>query len=306
MPYNEYIPTEPIGVFCHSMAVYMAWMNNNPNMTYESIMEESEEARTRGILPWVVRIKCPIGVTVKDSEGNIIAYESQQEGITYPEITDTGIVSWIDDDGAKVFFMPHYADAATIEIDAYDYGTMTMSMGLLGVEETGETDEVDATDETTEALNSITYNNVNLFPGRAFDVDLTEITEDVSMDDISLMEVEVNENGVREEIGEITELDSYLKSVTVDDPEVTYGTTSTFTVVTDKDAVKIRFTYRETGVTMTLTRDHEIVTNLVEDGDKLIWTVQRVFRPGAHTFDVSVKMDSTWYVTENVIALTVT
>ena len=310
MPYDgllsELFDTGPIGLFSHSMAVYMKWLEDNPDMTYDGLMEEVAEAKARGLLPKLLKAACPIGVTVKDSEGNIIAYESQQEGITYPEITDTGIVSWIDDDGAKVFFMPHYADAAKIEIDAYDYGTMTMTMGLLGVEETGETDESDATDETTEALNSITYNNVNLFPGRAFDVDLTEITEEVSMDDISLMEVEVNENGEREEIGEITELDSYLKSVTVDNPEVTYGTTSTFTVVTDKDAVKIRFTYRETGVTMTLTRDHEIVTNLVEDGDKLIWTVQRVFRPGAHTFDVSVKMDSTWYVTENVIALTVT
>ncbi len=306
MPYSDNLFTDPTGALCHSMAVYMAWMNNNPNMTHESIMEKSSEARMRGALPWFFRIKCPVGVTVKDSEGNIIAYESQQEGITYPEITDTGIVSWIDEDGAKVFFMPHYADASTIEIDAYDYGTMTMSMGLLGAEETSETEGTDETDETTEALNSITYNNVNLFPGRAFDVDLTEITEEVSMDDISLMEVEVNENGVREEIGEITELDSYLKSVTVDDPEVTYGTLSTFTVVTDKDAVKIQFIYHDSGSTMTLTRDHSFVTSLVEDGDNLIWTVQKDFKRGNHIFDFGVKMGKTWYVTEKVIALKVT
>ena len=302
IPYSDADPDNLLGMVSHSMEVYMRWMKNNSGMSYSEILAESAESRTRGILPWFVRIKCPVGVTVKDSEGNIIAYESQKEGITYPEITDTGIVSWIDEDGAKVFFMPHYADAATIEIDAYDYGTMTMSMGLLGAEETSETE---GTDETTNVLNSITYNNVNLFLGRAFDVDLTEITETVNMDDITLMEVEVNADGTRTDIGEITELDSYLKSVTVDDPEVTYGTTSTFTVITDKDAVKIQFIYHDSGSTMTLTRDHSFVTSLVEDGDNLIWTVQKVFTRGNHIFDFGVKMGSTWYITEQVISLTV-
>lgn len=37
-------------------------------------------------------------------------------------------------------------------------------MVLLGVEETTETEVTDETDETTDVLNSITYNNVNLFP----------------------------------------------------------------------------------------------------------------------------------------------
>lgn len=299
MPYNEYIPTEPIGVFCHSMAVYMAWMNNNPNMTYESIMDESEEAKTRGILPWIVKIKCPVGVTVKDSEGNIIAYESQKEGITYPEITDTGIVSWIDDDGAKVFFMPHYADAATIEIDAYDYGTMTMSMGLLGAEETSETE---GTDETTEALNSITYNNVNLFPGRAFDVDLTEITEEVSMDDISLMEVEVNADGTRTDIGEITDLNPLLKSVTVQNPVVNYGTSTVFTIVVDCSVTKVRFTSSD-GYTYTTSIGSSYITNVIDNGNEKILTLERILQPGDNFYDVSVKADGVWYTTENVFRL---
>lgn len=310
MPYDgllsEFFETGPIGVFSHSMAVYMKWLEDNSDMTYDGLMEEVAEAKARGLLPKLLKAACPIGVTVKDSEGNIIAYESQQEGITYPEITDTGIVSWIDDDGAKVFFVPHYADASTIEIDAYDYGTMTMTIGLLGVEEATETYEADETDETTDVLNSITYNNVNLFPGRAFDVDLTEITEEVSMDDISLMEVEVNADGTRTDVGEITELDSYLKSVTVDDPEVTYGTPSTFTVVTDKDAAKIQFIYNDaTADTLTLDRQSNLLISLVDSGDTTIWTFQRVFRTGDHVFDVAVKMGSTWYVTESAIGLTV-
>jgi len=307
MPYNEYIPTEPIGVFCHSMAVYMAWMNNNPNMTHESIMEESSEARTRGILPWIVRIKCPVGVTVKDSEGNIIAYESQEEGIIYPEITDTGIVSWIDEDGAKVFFVPYYADASKIEIDAYDYGNMTMSVGLLGTEETDKADEADETDETTEALNSITYNNVNLFPGRAFDIDLTEITEAVSMDDISLMEVEVDDDGTRTDIGEITDLNPLLKSVTVQNPVVSYGTPTVIEVVTDKSVTKVQFIHNTSGATITCAKDSALVVSVVEDGDNLIWTIQRVFTRGHLVYDVALKVDKTWYpAEEKVFALTVT
>ena len=56
---------------------------------------------------------------------------------------------------------------------------------------------------------------------------------------------------------------------------------------------------------MTLDRNHAIITSLVEDGDKLIWTFEKVFIPGNHTFDVGVKMGSNWYITENVIGLTV-
>ena len=294
MPYNETTSTELTGLLCHSMAVYMAWMENNPDMTYESIMAESAQARTRGILPWIVRIKCPVGVTVKDSDGNIIAYESQQEGITYPEITDTGIVSWIDDDGAKVFFIPHYADAAKIEIDAYGYGNMTMSMGLLGAE------------EDDEVADSIAYNNVNLFPGRAFDVDLTEITDEVSMDDISLTEVEVNADGTRTDVGEITDLNPLLRSVTLDSTNVTYGTTTTITVVTDKSVSKVRLIDRATGGTITLDSSSALVTGIVEDGDDLIWTIQSVFVRGTLVYDVAVKVGSTWYTTENVFEITVT
>ena len=300
MQYDENLFTDPTGALCHSMAVYIAWMENNPDMTYESIMEESAKSHIRGILPILARIKCPVGVTVKDSEGNIIAYESQQEGITYPEITDTGIVSWIDDDGAKVFFIPYYADASKIEIDAYDYGNMTMTVGLLGIEEEAETDETD------EISNRKTYNNVNLFPGRAFDVDLTEITEEVSMDDISLMEVEVDDAGNRTDIGEITDLNPLLKSATIDNAAVTYGTPSVFTVVTDKSVTKVQLIRAISGTTITVDKNSTVLVSLVEDGDNLIWTIQRVIGRGATAYNVGVKVGSTWYITENVFYLTVT
>lgn len=230
---------------------------------------------------------CPVTVTLYDTDGSIIPFESQQNDAEYPKISNTGIVSWITDDGGKMFLIPYGTEDIEARITAYDYGTMTLTVEQPGI---------------GEPIDSITYNNVNLFPGRTFEVVIPENTEEVSIGNVSL--VEVDENG--DTIGEITELDSYLKSVTVDDDEVTYGTTSTITVITDKDAQKIQFIYRETGVTMTLTSTSDVVTSVVPDGDTLIWTVQKAFMLGEHTFDVAVKMDSLWYVTENVFALTVT
>ena len=310
MPYSETQDTNLLGITSHSMEVYMTWMESHEGITYSGMLTESAQARTRGILPWFVKIKCPVGVTVKDSEGNIIAYESQQEGITYPEITDTGIVSWIDEDGAKVFFVPHYADASKIEIDAYDYGNMTMSIGLLGAEETAPTDTADATEgtEETEVLdNSITYNNVNLYPGRAFDVAIPESTDEFdASDDIALVEVEVDETGNRTTVGEITDLNPLLKSVTVRNPVVNYGTATVIEVVTDKSATKIRFVSDSSGATITIAKDSTLVVSIVEDGDNLIWTVQRVFARGHLVYGVAVKVNKTWYpLEEKVFAVTV-
>lgn len=304
MPYTDCIPTVPVGLFSHSMAVYMAWMKNNAGISYSEILAESAESRTRGLLPWFARIKCPVGVTVKDSEGNIIAYESQQEGITYPEITDTGIVSWIDDDGAKVFFVPHYADAAKIEIDAYDYGNMTMSIGLLGAEESGETDTTDETEGTEVLDNSITYNNVNLFPGRAFDVAIPESTDEFdASDDIALVEVEIDESGNRTTVGEITDLNPLLKSVTLESTTVDYSTLVPVTVVTDKSVNKIQFINNTTSNTTTYTEMHSYVT-VVEDGDNKIWTVSFSFPKGTTVYGMAVKSNGVWYTYENIFSVT--
>lgn len=289
----ELFDIDLLGAFGHGMPNYYSWLNNLPgtlgkpaeDITVSDLEERSVDFAV-GLGALLFKILCPVSVTLYDTDGNIVAFESQQEGAVYPEITDTGIVSWIAEDGGKMFLIPYGTEDIEARIEAYDYGTMTLT-----VEQP----------EIGEPLDSKTYNNVNLFPGRTFEVVIPEDTEEVSIGNVSL--VEVDENG--DTIGEITELDSYLKSVTVDDPEVTYGTTSTFTVITDKDAVKIQFIYHDSGSTMTLTRDHSLVTSLVEDGDNLIWTVQKVFTRGNHIFDFGVKMGSTWYITEQVIALTV-
>lgn len=298
MPWNHLgiglLDTDLLGVLGHGMPTYYAWMNNLPNtfakpaedITVTDLNEISEDFAI-GCFAKALEAKCPVGVTLYDTDGNIVAYESQQEGAVYPEITDTGIVSWIAEDGGKMFLIPYGTEDIEARIEAYDYGTMTLTVEQPGI---------------GEPIDTITYNNVNLYPEKEFKV---EIAENFDSEDVALVQVETDENGNEIET-EITELDSYLKSVTVDDPEVTYGTTSTFTVITDKDAVKIQFIYHDSGSTMTLTRDHSFVTSLVEDGDNLIWTVQKDFKRGNHIFDFGVKMGKTWYVTEKVIALTVT
>lgn len=282
-----------LGAAGHGMPNYYAWLNNLPgtlgkpaeDITVTDLDEISVDFAV-GAIAKLFKVLCPVTVTLYDTDGSIIPFESQQDNAEYPKMSDTGIVSWITEDGGKMFLFPYGTEDIEARIEAYDYGTMTLTVEQPGI---------------GEPIDSITYNNVNLFPGRTFEVVIPEDTEEVSIGNVSL--VEVDDNG--DTIGEITELDSYLKSVTVDDPAVTYGTTSTFTVVTDKDAVKIQFIYHNSGTTMTLTRDHSLVTSLVEDGDNLIWTVQKVFTRGNHIFDFGVKMGSTWYITEQVIALTV-
>lgn len=286
MLYSDCIPTVPIGLFSHSMAVYMAWMNNNPNMTHETIMAESAEARTRGLLPLLARIKCPVGVTIKDSDGNIIAYESQEEGVTYPEITDTGVVSWVDDDGAKVFFIPAGVDAASIEIEAYDYGSMDFTIGTAGT-----------TDETEIKV----FNDVSLYPGKEF---LVEVSDDVLPEDTRLF---VTEDG--EVVGEVTDTNPFFKGVTANPTEAVYGETVTFTLVTDNTvtAMMLHNTNADDHVNLV---PGEGEFNVVSSGEnELTWTVTNsteIMNIGENVYDISVQSDGVWYFYENVIALNVT
>ena len=147
MPYSESNDTDLSGMLCHAMPVYLNWLNSSEDLSLQEMLTLSEEARVRGLLPIIVKIKCPVGVTIKDSNGNIIGYESQQENAVYPDMLNRGVVSWIEEDGAKMFFIPSIADAASIEIEAYDYGSMNFTVG-----------SVDASTESEiKTLNNISF-----------------------------------------------------------------------------------------------------------------------------------------------------
>ena len=275
MPYSESNDTDLSGMLCHAMPVYLNWLNSSEDLSLQEMLTLSEEARVRGLLPIIVKIKCPVGVTIKDSNGNIIGYESQQENAVYPDMLNRGVVSWIEEDGAKMFFIPSIADAASIEIEAYDYGSMNFTVG-----------SVDASTESEIK----TLNNISLYPGKEFAAD---ISEDVPVEDTQLF---ITENG--ETVGEVTETNPHLKSVEVwhevkTDHVVTYRA---FT--TDKTVTKVYFREHGSGI-YRLTPSTPWVT-ITEDGDNLIWKAGYVhLTAGDSVYDVLVESDGEWYTYNN-------
>lgn len=275
MPYSESRETDILGMPCHSMSVYLNWLNSSEVLSLQEMLTLSEEARVRGLLPIIAKIKCPVGVTIKDSNGNIIGYESQQENAVYPDMLDNGVMSWIEEDGAKMFFIPSIADAASIEIEAYDYGSMNFTVG-----------SVDASTESEIK----TLNNISLYPGKEF---IADISEDVPVEDTQLF---ITENG--ETVGEVTETNPHLKSVEVwhevkTDHVVTYRA---FT--TDKTVTKVYFREHGSGI-YRLTPSTPWVT-ITEDGDNLIWKAGYVhLTAGDSVYDVLVESDGEWYTYNN-------
>ena len=281
MPYSESRETDILGMPCHSMSVYLNWLNSSEDLSLQEMLALSEEARVRGLLPIIAKIKCPVGVTIKDSNGNIIGYESQQENAVYPDMLDNGVMSWIEEDGAKMFFIPGIADAASIEIEAYDYGSMNFTVG-----------SVDASTESEIK----TLNNISLYPGKEFTAD---ISEDVPVEDTQLF---ITENG--ETVGEVTETNPHLKGTRVwhevrnnggKDSIVTY-----WSFTTDKTVTEFRVHRRNVGTTI-IPPDSPIVTK-VEDGDNLIWTVGWCyFHAGDYVYDVLLNSNEEWFTYENAL-----
>ena len=281
MPYSESNDTDLSGMLCHAMPVYLNWLNSSEDLSLQEMLALSEEARVRGLLPIIAKIKCPVGVTIKDSNGNIIGYESQQENAVYPDMLDNGVMSWIEEDGAKMFFIPGIADAASIEIEAYDYGSMNFTVG-----------SVDASTESEIK----TLNNISLYPGKEFTAD---ISEDVPVEDTQLF---ITENG--ETVGEVTETNPHLKGTRVwhevrnnggKDSIVTY-----WSFTTDKTVTEFRVHRRNVGTTI-IPPDSPIVTK-VEDGDNLIWTVGWCyFHAGDYVYDVLLNSNEEWFTYENAL-----
>lgn len=282
MPYSESRETDILGMPCHSMSVYLNWLNSSEDLSLQEMLALSEEARVRGLLPIIAKIKCPVGVTIKDSNGNIIGYESQQENAVYPDMLDNGVMSWIEEDGAKMFFIPSIADAASIEIEAYDYGSMNFTVG-----------SVDASTESEIK----TLNNISLYPGKEFAAD---ISEDVPVEDTQLF---ITENG--ETVGEVTETNPHLKGVTVEHVEKNGQIVTYKHFVTDNTVTEIRYIRVDpvSNITSTsyLTPESSVV-EIEEDGDNLIWTRGDCYLvAGDYVYDVVVNSNGEWYTYENAL-----
>ena len=283
-----------LGIAGHGMPNYYEWLNNLPeelgktaeNITVDDLLELSEDYAV-GLVAKLLKAKCPVTVTLYDNNGNIVAYESQQGGAVYPEITDAGIVSWITENGEKMFLIPYGSEAIDVHIEAYDYGTMNLTLEQPGI---------------GEPLNTITYNNVDLYPDKEF---LFEVSEEVLPEDTQLF---VTENG--EIVGEVTETDPHLKSVTIDHVEKDGQIVTYKTFVTDNTVTEIRYIYEDTvnNTTSTSYLTPELsVVEIIEDGDNLIWTRGDCYLvPGNYVYDVVVKSGDEWFTYENAFAVYIT
>lgn len=275
--------TALLGFGGHAMSTYSRWLESFPGMlnkkaediTTADLESLTDNREAVGLLPRLFKVKCPVDVTLKDSAGNIVAYESARENAVYPELAESGIASWISKDNEKVFFLPFGCEDVTAEIEAYDYGTMNVALETIGA---------------GDQLESMTYSNVSLYPGKDFEI---QIDENSVPNESRLMAVA--EDGTQTEPSK----NPYLKSAVPDTP---YAGNNYITVVTDRSVTKVQFVHHDSRDTMTYTRDNVDVT-LVDDGETLTWRIHRNFP--ATVYDVGVKVGSyNWYYTERVFELT--
>lgn len=281
--------TAVIGFGGHAMSTYNDWLAALPdklgktadNIDLNDLLALTDNRDELGLLPKILWAKCPVSVTLKDEDGNVLAFESSNANAVSPQLANSsGIVSLVTDNNEKVFFIPFGYETVDINIEAYDYGTMTFATEVAGL---------------GSAFNK-TYNNINLYPGKQF---TAQIAENSLVEDIQ--PVHVDENGEQIPVEE----NPLLKSAVIDNPRVPYGTYSIITVVTDKSVIKVRFICRTNGATITYTPDHEGVISYIDNGDTLTWVIRRKFASGTVDYDVGVKVDKVWYVTPNVFTLTV-
>lgn len=274
--------TDVFGAGGHAMSTYRHWLEILPGMlnkkaediTTEDLKSISDDRDAVGLLPRLFKVKCPVDVTLKDSDGNIVAYESARENAVYPEITERGITSYISEDNEKVFFLPFGCEDVTAKIGAYDYGTMNVALETIGA---------------GDQLESMTYSNVSLYPGKDFEI---QIDENSVPNESRLMAVA--EDGTQTEPSK----NPYLKSAVPDSP---YGGTNIITVVTDRCITKVQFVNHDSRDTMTYARDTAGVT-VVDDGETLTWRLPRNFPP--IVYDIRLKDDSNrWHTTERVFEL---
>lgn len=235
------LSTAAIGAGGHAMSTYNDWLAALPDklgktaddIDLNDLLALTDNRDELGLLPKILWAKCPVSVTLKDEDGNVLAFESSNANAVSPQMANSsGIVSLVTDNNEKVFLIPFGYETVDINIEAYDYGTMTFSTEVAGL---------------GSAFNK-TYNNINLYPGKQF---TAQIAENSLVEDIQ--PVHVDENGEQIPVEE----NPLLKSAVIDNPRVPYGTYSIITVVTDKSVIKVRFICRANGATITYTPDNE-------------------------------------------------
>ncbi len=310
MPMNlellQCLETAWFGLGGHAMPTYNHWMQDLPgrlNMDAEDISlndlpmtEITDEAVPIGLLPKFIKVKCPVGVRLYDEDNNVVAAENVIEVI--PEdvsnnggisddindlnniINTSDIISWTTDEDEKIFIIPYDCEDISINIEAYDYGTMEFVAQTIGLGEPLESKEI---------------NNVSLYPGKRFEA---SISSDVSVDDVGLFYLK--DDGTYEEI---TDSNPLLKSAITENALISDGIQSTVTITTDKTVTGIKFINRNNNSESVYYVGSTGVVSVVENDDVLVWTIQHTVESES-VFDVSVESEETWHLTERVFEVT--
>ena len=276
MPLTPVIQSEPLGLLGHAMSTYQNWLDSQSNLNQADLEQISQGATAQGLLPIVLRVKCPVSVTLTDENDNIIAFESQQESVVYPELTDIGVLSFITENNEKVFFIPPNNDDITVSVSAYDYGNMNYAVSRLDFNDDAET---------------IIYNNVLIYPDKEFEMDLSS---DYDLEDIPL---NIVENGVI--VGEVTETDPPLKSVSVSYSIINNLPVFYLNVITSVDVSEIRITDTTTNSTYSININTPNAVIVVGDDD-MSWEFGYYCDiPCDKTYNMSVCVNNEWHYYNN-------
>ena len=163
----------------HSVEVYMAFLMNHGRAGAISRRYSK-----------IVRVECPVDVTVFDSEGNYAGSVSGNT-VSYPEYTDIIIIT----DGDKKYIMMPYGSEYELQLTGTDSGTMTYTTEIYDV----------GHDET---VSKKVFSNVALSAGKKMESSTTEedITSDVRLyilNDKGEREKEIGTDGTEGEIGQV-------------------------------------------------------------------------------------------------------
>ena len=143
--------TAVIGFGGHAMSTYNDWLAALPDklgktaddIDLNDLLALTDNRDELGLLPKILWAKCPVSVTLKDEEGNVLAFESSNANAVSPQLANSsGIVSLVTDNNEKVFFIPFGYETVDINIEAYDYGTMTFATEVAGLGSAFNNDEI--------------------------------------------------------------------------------------------------------------------------------------------------------------------
>ncbi len=299
MPMNiewlKCLDTAWFGLGGHAMPTYNQWMQALPDrlgMDAEDISlkdipvtEKTSEADPIGILPKFIKVKCPVGVRLYDDDKNIVASENvsghiANNGGIMDDLDTLGIISWTTNEDEKIFIIPYDCEDISINIHSYDYGSMQFVVQTVGLGEPLESKEI---------------NNVSLYPGKQFEA---SISSNVVVDEVDLFYLK--DDGTYEEV---TDLNPPLKSVVEETVSITGDIKSRITITTDKNVTEIKIINRYNSLESSYNIDSPEVLSVVEENNVLIWTIEHTVESDSE-FDVAVKLDGVWYLTERAFDMT--